>query len=315
MARERCYLLLDADITAYWFAFIGQESIKWDENTTSVFQTKPLPDVLREVDAKVAEYKAFLEADEVIVCLSCSTADGWRFKLLPTYKAGRGEKPLMLADIKQHLRTRYRTYEKPTMEADDILGILSTHPKLLPGRRIILSTDKDMRTIPGWLYNPNKMTEPELISEAYANRFHMTQTLTGDSTDNYKGCPGIGPKKAEALLDYQLAGTPPDKQLSYMWAGVLRAFEAKGLDPEDALLQARVARIARHTDYDFKRKEIKLWNPPTIDRACSASTSPSKPLPAVAESTPARSPSSEPASSASPSPAQRTTGSAKRTPA
>jgi DNA polymerase-1 len=43
---------------------------------------------------------------------------------------------------------------------------------------------------------------------------------------------------------------------------VVAAFESKGLTEEDALVQARVARICRASDYDFKTKEVKLWNPP-----------------------------------------------------
>lgn len=256
------YLLLDADITAYWFAYIGQDSIKWDEETTSTWTTKELHQVCEEADAKIAEFKAFLEADEVIVCLSCPTDDGWRKKLLPTYKANRGAKPIYLSAVKDHLRARYRTYERPTLEADDILGILSTHPTLLPGRKIIVSTDKDLKTIPGWLWNPDKDKEARLISTQEADYWHLYQTLVGDTTDNYKGCPGIGPKKAEKLLIAAQFDYPaPHREQSY-WSGIVAAYAAKGLTEEDARVQARVARIARCTDYDFKRKEIKLWQPP-----------------------------------------------------
>ena len=31
----------------------------------------------------------------------------------------------------------------------------------------------------------------------------------------------------------------------------------------DAIIQARVARIYRASDYDFKKKEVILWSPPT----------------------------------------------------
>lgn len=33
-----------------------------------------------------------------------------------------------------------------------------------------------------------------------------------------------------------------------------------GMTKEDALLNARMARILRAEDYDFKKKEVKLWN-------------------------------------------------------
>lgn len=258
------YLLLDADIIAYQFAATGQETIKWDEETTSTFHTKELKDILSDTDAKIAEYKAFLSATDVIVCLSCATADGWRVKLLPTYKAGRGTKPIMLQEVKAHMRARYRTYERPTLEADDILGILSTSPTILDGERIIVSIDKDLKTIPGLLWNPSKDKEPRLISKDEADYWHLYQTLVGDTTDNYKGCPGIGPKKADEILSklWGDSDTGPFFPVDLVWPHVVAAYIRKGLTVEDAVLQARVARIARHTDYDFKRKEIKLWQPP-----------------------------------------------------
>jgi len=261
VAPERCYLLLDADITAYHFAAIGEKVVKWDDEVTSRDTTKELPEVCLEADAKIAEYKAYLDADEVVVCLSCPTAEGWRRKILPTYKANRGVKPIHLPGVKQHLRVTYRTYEKPTLEADDVLGILSTHPRLLPGKRIVVSTDKDLKTIPGWLWNPDKDKQPRLVGETEADYWHLYQTLVGDPTDNYKGCPGIGPAKAEKLLH---AVAPPWGTVEEAWQAIVAAYAAKGLTEDDALVQARVARIARHTDYDFKRKEIKLWTPPRV---------------------------------------------------
>ena len=41
----------------------------------------------------------------------------------------------------------------------------------------------------------------------------------------------------------------------------MEAFEKKGLTEDDALLQARVARILRASDYDFKKKEPIMWTP------------------------------------------------------
>jgi hypothetical protein len=52
------------------------------------------------------------------------------------------------------------------------------------------------------------------ITEAQADRFHMIQTLTGDVTDGYPGCPGIGPVKAEQILNVREtvpAGADPSR--------------------------------------------------------------------------------------------------------
>jgi DNA polymerase-1 len=62
--------------------------------------------------------------------------------------------------------------------------------------------------IPGKHYNWMLQRLGKVIREARiynvsleeADRFFWTQLLVGDTTDNIKGVPGIGPKKAEALL-------------------------------------------------------------------------------------------------------------------
>ena len=81
----------------------------------------------------------------------------------------------------------------------------------------------------------------------------MYQTLVGDSTDGYKGCPGVGKVKAGRML----TGL---KQVE-MWEAVVEAYKRKNKTEEDALQQARVARICRATDYDYKEKKVKLWCP------------------------------------------------------
>jgi DNA polymerase-1 len=43
----------------------------------------------------------------------------------------------------------------------------------------------------------------------------------------------------------------------------VEAYAKKNLTADDALVQARVARILRHTDYNFKTKEPILWTPPS----------------------------------------------------
>src|SRR5690606_15306825 len=91
------------------------------------------------------------------------------------------------------------------------------------------------------------------VSEEEADRYFYMQVLTGDPTDGYSGCPGIGPKRAERLLD--------GVGLEDMWSVIVETYEAKGLTEEDALQQARVARILRKNDYDFKNKSPMLWAP------------------------------------------------------
>ena len=85
------------------------------------------------------------------------------------------------------------------MEADDILSIRAH--ELGFDNAVIITIDKDLRQIPCWHYNWQKKTPPEKVSEDDARRSFYTQLLTGDSIDNIKGCPGIGPAKARTILN------------------------------------------------------------------------------------------------------------------
>ena len=138
------------------------------------------------------------------------------------------------------------------LEADDAMGIYATaHPG-----NIIVSPDKDMRQIPGKLYN---LTYTTYVTPEEGARWHLIQTLAGDQTDGYSGVPGIGVKRAETLFNKQ----------GYSWATVVKAFVDKGLTEDDALMNARLAKILTLDDYDTKRQEPKLWSPePSFEVNC-----------------------------------------------
>jgi Autographiviridae exonuclease len=208
----------------------------------------------------VAEISAGLQSDKIIMVLSDEKR--WRVDIMPEYKANRRNtrKPLTFGPMREYIREKYNTYQRPLLEGDDVLGILATHPSLIPGKKIIVSIDKDMKTLPCHLcnYSKDRMPEPDpwvvrSISVEDAHMNHMLQTLTGDTTDGYKGCPGIGPVKALKILEE----CPRQK----WWEAVVACFKKAGLGEEVALQNARVARILQYTDYDFKKKEVILWQP------------------------------------------------------
>jgi DNA polymerase-1 len=136
------------------------------------------------------------------------------------------------------------------LEADDVLGIKATAK---PGEFIVATIDKDLRQIPGKLYNWTK-GKIENISLEDADFFFFTQLLTGDSTDGIKGIPGVGQKRAVAHLE-GWHGVPPDQ----IWAHCLELYDEKGLSYDYALQQARLVRILRTGEYDINRRKPILW--------------------------------------------------------
>lgn len=255
--------LFDGDIFAYEAAAAAEVPINWGDDlwTLHAYETP----AKQALDDRIRSLAETVEADEVIVALS--DKDNFRKDILPTYKANRvgTRKPMLLNPLKDYIRETFKTFERPRLEGDDVLGILSTW-KNLKGDKIIVTKDKDFKTIPGKVYYANRPDDGVLsVNEAEADRFHMLQTLTGDTTDNYKGCPGCGPVKAEKILQAALEeGTPwatPAQLRELYWQHVVAAYEKAGLSADEALVQARCARILRASDYDFKKKEPILWMP------------------------------------------------------
>jgi len=238
-------LLIDADVIAYNACSAVQQEVEYEPGYYT--WSSSFDEVRDAFDAQIETIKDTLNGTEIKLCLTDSEGN-FRRSVLPTYKGKRGKKPLVLKAFKQYLTDERGAYFRPGLEGDDCMGILATLPHK-GEERIIVSIDKDMKQIPGvWVRWPDQ-TEVT-ITEEEADRFHLMQTLTGDVTDGYSGAPGIGPVKAEAIL----AKDPT-------WAAVVRVYEAKGLTEQDALVQARVARILRASDYDTKLKQPILWTP------------------------------------------------------
>jgi len=276
-------LLLDADIIAFQLSATSQKTYAFPGLEKPAVDLVDWDTVPPRVDAEIAKLIERTKADGVVVCLSCPTVSNWRLKVLPSYKANRSYegRPEYLQAIKDYMEAEYPSYRRDTLEADDIMGILSTHPTLVKGRKIIVSEDKDMKTIPGWLFNPAKDTKPRLISEQEADRWHLYQAIVGDSTDGYAGCPGAGHDKATAVLDdgviwcsrphtfqrgprkgeTETRWEPGNGHHASAWDRTVALYERFGFTEADALIQARVARICRASDYDFKNKEVVLWTP------------------------------------------------------
>ena len=253
-------ILVDGDIVVYQVAAATETSIRWNDGLWTVHADENAAQAM--VDQRLAEYMDVLKADDMIIALSDATS--FRYDVYPQYKSNRKGKrpPLLRAHLKSYVLANYKTFLRPGLEGDDVLGILATSPVIVKSKeKIIVSEDKDMRTVPGLYCNFKKFEEQGIltISENEAAYRHMTQTLTGDTTDGYPGCPGYGPKTAEKLL-----GDDPEQwSYSVMWPKVTAAYVKKGLSSDVALQMARIARICQRDDYDYERKEVILWTPPT----------------------------------------------------
>lgn len=242
-----CDLLIDADILLYRAAAACEKEVLWDDVNHVLSSNRD--EAWSAVLAQMETYRAACGGGQMYFALSGPGDQNFRRSIYPEYKAGRSRKPLCYGYIMQQLEDNFPTKRVDQIEADDLLGIWATGGKL--NNPIIISADKDLKTIPGRVYRDGEVL---VVSELDADRYWMTQTLTGDITDGYKGLPGCGAKGAEKILEGK-------ESLEEMWHAVLQAYVAKDYTYDDALLQARLARILRATDWNSKKKEVRLWEP------------------------------------------------------
>jgi DNA polymerase-1 len=223
--------------------------VDWNEPPIHVLGSNPVQarEVLDEMIERIFER---FETRNHALCFS--SPPNFRYGVDPTYKNNRANsrKPLCYVELREQVENDFKCRAFPGLEADDVMGVLATHPKTVREcQPIIISQDKDMQTIPTQVWRQGELMT---ISEAQADYYHMFQTLVGDTSDGYKGCPGVGKVKAEALLS--------DHDRSH-WDIVKAAYEKAKLTEQDALTQARLARILRWSDWDNTKKEPILWTP------------------------------------------------------
>lgn len=241
-------LLVDGDQYIHRVCAANERDVKWDyENHVLMANEEEAWDTLQ---AAVGNLRTHFGNADVVICLG--QAPYFRHQLFPGYKPGRGRKPMCFPEIRQRLKDEYQSVEFEGLEADDVMGILATKPG---NDAIIVARDKDMKGVPAKVWDGKEFAN---YGEAEADYFHLFQTLTGDTTDGYKGCPGVGPVKAEKLLMSTDLLTRDTRKL---WSVVSRAYVDAGLTEADALLQARLARILRWSDWNNKKKVPILWTP------------------------------------------------------
>ena len=175
-------------------------------------------------------------------------------------RSGRPE-PECLEYAKEIVEDRCTTVRRPRIEADDILGMMASE-----GLATAVTIDKDLRSVPGWHWNPEKEEDPVYVSEEEADFNLYTQWISGDLSDNIFGVWNWGPRKAEKLLSntdrnlwdeavFELFRTNPRPE--HKKIPQIESMEAD----EYALSQAICVRILRSGEFNKENEEVNLWIP------------------------------------------------------
>ena len=182
-----------------WKKEKGQENKEFSVVIDTVIE--PVENALNNVKTVLTEVQGYLSKRfndvEMEVYLSSSLNFRDDIATIKVYKGNRdpSHKPHWYNEIKEYLRTVWKATEEEHLEADDILADLQNNDTC------IVSTDKDLDQISGWHYNWVKDMLYE-VSPDQAIHSKYTQILTGDSTDNIEGIPGLGPVGAEKCLEW-----------------------------------------------------------------------------------------------------------------
>lgn len=275
-------LLIDGDVIAFTAACAVQRIYEDEFGFVQPFASRFEGEAV--VDNMLISLEMGFKSTHRRIALS-DPKDNFRKRISPDYKANRKDsvRPLLLDILKQYLRDKYAAFHWPALEADDVLGILNTEPQQYPGRRILCGKDKDFKTVPGLYhrlkdFNADGSPHVTEITPWQAQKFHLWQTLAGDMTDGYPGCPGIGKTRASVILENPVRLMPSMTTITRgknkgqpvtawraeptvdLWACVVSHYQ-KGLSAngtvvtdwdaaEAAAMQtARLAHILQHGDY------------------------------------------------------------------
>lgn len=281
---KRTTLLLDGDTIAFIAASACQHQLQSEDGTIETFFRIPEGEAV--VDRKIQSLFDRLKATHIKVFLSAGS--NWRFGVDPHYKSNRKDsvRPKGLGPMKDYLRSRYGAISVSGLEADDCIGIYLTNPELEDwGTRIAVGYDKDFNTIPGKHYqlkgDDTAGGTPAIrtVTPEQAYLTHLTQTLSGDAVDGIDGCPGIGKKRAAALVaDPQrlvaregviTRGKNKGQKTTRWtkagpcspWEAVVCAYQKAGLGEAEALVAARLTNILHHHQYNPESHAVTLWEP------------------------------------------------------
>ena len=150
----------------------------------------------------------------IAVCFDPPGGNTFRHKSYEPYKANREKTPegilVAVPYIKRILQAyRIPIFEVEGYEADDVIGTLSHQAEQQGFFTYMVTGDKDF----GQLVTPSiKVLDPlkkEILGVEEVNAKYGIQSplqlidilgLMGDTADNIPGCPGVGPKTAEKLI-------------------------------------------------------------------------------------------------------------------
>lgn len=193
---SKLFPLIDGDLLVYRCGFAADAQAKREGKTEDDYTDWALSNVRSTMEGILGN---FPESENCKLYLTGKTNFRDEVATIQPYKGNRAKasKPKYYDDITTYLTNYWQAEVVEGMEADDALGMAQWAK---PDRSTcIVSTDKDMKQIPGWAYNWVKQ-EFNNISLHEGNLFFYRQMLEGDRTDNIPGIMGVGPRTVDKIF-------------------------------------------------------------------------------------------------------------------
>lgn len=224
--------LLDAYALIYraYYGFINKPLVNSKGQVTSAIYgfTKTLQEVLSgqkasglgvELPAEVIDDDGMLRPDCIAVCFD-PKGGTFRHKEFPSYKAQREAQPEDITFAVPWIKRIIEAYRIPIFEinnyeADDVVGTMAQLADATGEfETFMMSPDKDYAQL---VTEHSRIFKPKSFGPGYEvldvprvlEKYGLKQTsqvidmlgLQGDTADNIPGCPGVGPKTAQKLIE------------------------------------------------------------------------------------------------------------------
>jgi len=196
----------------------------------------------------------------------------FRHRIYPEYKANRPPMPDDLAVQIPYVRKIVQSYnilslEHDDQEADDMIASVTDRLVGKGCRVVIVSSDKDLLQLVSdkvSMWDP--MSDRTMDPEAVKNKYGLEPvqlldyfSLTGDSSDNIPGVPGVGPKTAAKLISEYM-----DLDGLYSRVEAMKPSRMKDkliAHRDDAYLARDLIRLNREAEVPLEPERYRLQTP------------------------------------------------------
>jgi DNA polymerase-1 len=183
----------------------------------------------------------------------------WRYVLYPEYKSNRSNvpKPIWFNEVREHAVVQWKARLVNDIEVDDECGIRLTQENEQGNPAVLVSLDKDLKTVPGRHYNFVKDIE-ETVSPIQALRYFYGQVITGDQSDHVPAFDGKFRSSVPQFVQTYLNPLQEMKEEKEMYDHCCEVYQQHGCWGDEWL-----DILHRNASVLFIQKEYEQrWQPP-----------------------------------------------------